>query len=126
MEKDKQKTRLAKAEYQRKYRKSRKHFDLYYTKEELDSVSGNAANAGLEIATFIKDVSLRKKVIAVDPSRKNVLELKAEVRRIGINVNQIAKAMNDPYGLRDLDYFNKTLQEMNGKLEAILDELKTN
>lgn len=63
-----------------------------YTRAELDYIQQMAHYAGLTVSEYIRRAALK---IVIKPPRTSVpREAMAELNRIGININQIARALN--------------------------------
>lgn len=63
-----------------------------YTRAELDYIAQMAHYAGLTVSEYIRRAALK---IVIKPPRASVpREAMAELNRIGININQIARALN--------------------------------
>jgi len=93
---------------------------ISYTSDEFKSILANSSNAGMSPTEFVRNASLRKHIKPMDPSEKYRLEYKAEVRRIGNNLNQIAKYINQKYVVHDLEYVGKSLVEIDRDLKSLI------
>ena len=92
------------------------------TEEERDAINKKAAEAGLSAAGFLRACALNKVTARTKrrpPVDREILEKAiAELRRVGNNINQIARAanMNEPTeaGLlaAALDDYAETLQQL--------------
>lgn len=60
---------------------------------ELDQLNGKADAANTTVTAFVRASALGKSV-TVSKSNAPDFEIRHELRRIGVNLNQIAKAMN--------------------------------
>lgn len=117
---NKEKLKQLKREYQKKYRKARKEIKIYYTPDEHKELLTNCQNAGKPVREFVKQVSLRRKIKPIDPNEKFKLEYKAEVRRIGNNLNQIAKYINQKYLSHDYEKIGNSLMEIDSDLKTLI------
>ena len=124
MEKNTDKLRKIRRENRKKYRESRKELNISYTKEDFKNVCDNAALADLTPTEYIRERSLKHKVVPMDLNKKYTLAVKAEIRRIGINVNQIAKAINTQRDLIDTRAVNQTLERLTNEMRAVLKSLE--
>ena len=83
---------------------------------EFAAMQGKADAAGLPLAAFARAAVLSRKLPAAGPAVD--FETKHELRRIGVNLNQIAKAMN-----ARREALPHSLEAVCGKLEAVLDRM---
>lgn len=60
---------------------------------ELAAIQERADKAGMNVTAFTRAAALSRKLPAAPASTVD-FETRAELRRIGVNLNQIAKAMN--------------------------------
>ena len=82
-------------EYQRKRRAQKKRIEVVYDWDEFRRLEREARAHGQKIAPFIKacaDAYLEKAYIV--PDEESVHELRVAMRRIGTNMNQIARKGN--------------------------------
>jgi hypothetical protein len=86
-----------------------------YTRAELDYIQQMAHYAGLTVSEYIRRAALK---IIIKPPRTSVpREAMAELNRIGININQIARALNRgracPY------YIEDTFLKLNATMDLL-------
>ena len=82
-------------DYQRKRRAGKKRVELLYGLDEYRRLEREARGHGRKVAPFIKacaDAYLKKAYVV--PDEDGVRELRLAVRRVGTNVNQIARKAN--------------------------------
>ena len=100
----------------------RKNFPLRLSSEERAALEEKAKEAGLKLSAYLREAGLNKTI-----SRKNTLipEINratyVELGRIGININQLAKAANTSV-LKGLEC-NINTNEL-GELLALLQEIR--
>ena len=82
-------------DYQRKRRAGKKRVELVYRLDEYRRLEREAGQHGRKVAPFVKacaDAYLTKSYVV--PDEETVRELRLAIRRIGTNVNQIARRAN--------------------------------
>lgn len=62
--------------------------------QEYENLQMKSEIANLTIPQFCKDVALSKKIRQPKIDREGALQIASELRRIGNNVNQVAKHLN--------------------------------
>jgi hypothetical protein len=116
--------RKLKAEFRAKYRKSRKERTVSYTLDEFKIIERNACVAGISTTEFIHDASLSKRIKPIDVNAKYKSEIRTELRRIGHNINQIAKALNNRYLPADLNRISNEILDFTSRIKAIHSDLR--
>lgn len=71
----------------------KKEIKIRLLKSEFDQIKNNAKISGLQVAVFCREVALHKKINVKKTTEQSNGYLK-EFSRIGNNLNQIAKRMN--------------------------------
>jgi hypothetical protein len=107
-----------------KYEKSRFKVRLRYTRSEEEILKRHAEKAGKEIATYVRDISLNPRFKIVPAIPKVNVETKAQIQRIGVNLNQMARAMNNYYETKNFDRIEENLRKISDELHGILTSLR--
>lgn len=94
-------------------------FRVRLTIEERAAIDGKAAKVGLTTSDYVRRCALSRTLPA--PSRATDFETRQELRRIGVNLNQIAKAMNAQRQVAPSD-LAVTLARLNTMLDAMMEE----
>jgi len=97
-------------------RKRNYRCEVKFTKEELSELHKKARKAGLSVGGFIRRVVKDTAVRESPPA--DYYELIREVRKVGTNINQIAKTANTK-GIIDVPELRRAL-ESNRAVEAML------
>ena len=105
-------------DYQRKRRAGKKRVELVYGLDEYRQLEREAGRHGRKVAPFVKacaDAYLKKAYVVPDEER--VRELRLAVRRIGTNVNQIARRANR-LGVehQDLEHVVRLIYELEDRI----------
>ena len=88
-----------------------------YTRAELDYIQTMAHQAGLSVSEFIRRAALK---IVMKPPRGSVpREAMAELNRIGVNLNQIARALNR--GRECPPYIEEAFLKLNATMDKLAD-----
>lgn len=111
-------------EANRKYEKTRFKVRVRYTREEEKLLKGYAEKAGKEVGTYVHDVSLKPRFQIIPATPKINLETKIQIQKIGVNLNQIARALNNYYETKNFDRIEENLSKMSEELHAILTTLR--
>jgi len=69
------------------------------TPAERHHVELTAARAGLSVMEFSRRAIMGQRIVARRPAEKITADLLAELNRVGVNINQIAHAVNSGRGL---------------------------
>jgi len=97
-----------------------KRVTIRFTVQEFNSLIEQQQKTKHTLAGFIRAVSLRKKV----DSKVNI-DTVIQLKRIGGNINQIAKVCNSTRQINDTyDRISKRLEELKCQLDLLLIELK--
>jgi hypothetical protein len=104
-------------------RKRDKLLNVRLTKEEDIELNELVSKSGFSKSEYMRKCLLGKKIVVIDGFK----ELTNEVKRVGINVNQIAKALNfgNIYDCkRELDEMQRELKEVWQSLNSFLQKVK--
>lgn len=85
-----------------------------FTKAQKENFQKKADAAGKDMATLIRESALKSRVTITS---KTDTETKLELKRIGVNVNQITRVMNRHHNV-------SCMKEDLEKLEKLVDELR--
>lgn len=98
-------------------------FTVRYSNADFERLNGyfkkSSANS---LSEFVELVSL-KEFNTLRKERPEILQFKAEIRKIGINVNQIAKQVNTTFGHLNMKEITTKLEEIEGELRKLLKEM---
>lgn len=120
MSEKEEKLKKLRRENRSRYRKRRKEVTVSFAPDDFKGVAENAKKAGLTVTEFIRDTALKKRIKAVDLNEKYRLEYKAEIRRIGGNLNQIARALNQKYVDHTPAEFQREVEQIEQDLKNLL------
>lgn len=88
------------------------------TKEEKEKAQSTAKNNGLSLSAYVRKVLSGKKIVA-----KTDIQMLFEIKKIGANVNQLAKHVNTLpvdeeilYAVQRLDVYIKEIKEIGRNL----------
>lgn len=95
-------------------RKRNRQISFRLSDQEYKNLQLKSEILSLSIPQFCKDVALSKKIREPKIDNKGALQIASELRRIGNNVNQVAKHLNS--GLNVSEGQIKALQEELGEL----------
>lgn len=88
-----------------------------YTRAELDYIQTMAHQAGLSVSDYIRRAALK---IVIKPPRGSVpRQAMAELNRIGVNLNQIARALNR--GRECPPYIEEAFLKLNATMDKLAD-----
>lgn len=86
-----------------------------YTRAELDYIQQMAHYAGLSVSEYIRRAAL--KIHIKPPRASEPREAMAELNRIGININQIARALNR--GRECPPYIEEAFLKLNATMDKL-------
>jgi len=86
--------------------------NFYVTEEEKEKIIEKARYCNLDISGYLRKISLEGVIIKRDYSWMN------DVNKIGVNINQIAKKVNQQNGILEKDF--EELQSEVEKLSSLL------
>ena len=92
-------------------RKRAKQLKFFVSDKELERIKSKVAASKLNQSDFIRKSALEKDIIVIDGIRELVLELK----RIGVNLNQLTKLANQ-HIVTDC---NEELQTIHGEMSEV-------
>jgi hypothetical protein len=90
------------------------NFRVSYTEEQL--LKQKCYDLGITISDFIRG-SINDYVPNIKLN-KEIARLSNEIRKIGVNINQIAKKANETGNINEI-YFNNYKQELDSKIKEI-------
>ena len=97
-------------------RKRAKQLKFFVSDKELERIKSKVAASKLNQSDFLRKSALEKDIVVIDGIRELVLELK----RIGVNLNQLTKLANQ----RIVTDCNGELQEIHGEMSEVWQSLK--
>lgn len=97
-------------------RERAKQIKFFVSDKELDRIKSKVAASKLNQSDFLRKSALDKDIIVIDGIRELVLELK----RIGVNLNQLTKLANQ----RIVTNCNDELQEIHRELKEAWHSLR--
>jgi len=102
----------------RKYKKSRKKIEVLYTLSEYTFLTEQGKRFGCSTTAYVKITSLKKTSLLLREPKSDI-ETVAQIRKIGVNVNQIAKQVNS---LKDsLPNSEEIMKGLDVQLKALHD-----
>jgi hypothetical protein len=113
-------------EQKQAYRKNRKEYTIIFSLDEAKQVEGYAREKQMSVIEFIKAYIKKYKndgayILPKDEVLKNLI---IEIRRVGNNINQIARYINTNKHINENDL--KILEDRLSKLEKIIVGALTN
>ncbi|MDP4146182.1 MAG: plasmid mobilization relaxosome protein MobC [Bacillota bacterium] len=84
---------------------------FYVSDEELIKLKENVKKSKLNQSDFLRIISIRKEVVVIE----GLDELITQIKKIGVNLNQIAKVLNSG----SIFDFNKDLQKAQKELNTL-------
>ena len=102
----------------------KKVISLYLTDTELSLIKENAASAHLSLSAYVRKLTLEGKVetrYTFSPQINELVPILSQLRRIGVNLNQISKYFNS--GGDPTDDIKRELRQCMAKLMDLRNEL---
>lgn len=93
-------------------------FRVRLTIEERVTIEAKAETVGVTVSDYLRRCALSRKLPA--PSKVTDFETKHELRRIGVNLNQMAKVMNAGGMVAPSDH-GATLERLNLLLDSMME-----
>ena len=101
--------------------KIRKNFAIRLSPDELDQLRSDAEFCGMSVADFIRKCSVRNRPVTTTPAVNE--SVRSELRRIGVNINQLVAAANSSGRINllpsDLELLHELLQTIDELREAL-------
>ncbi len=97
-------------------RKRSKQLKFFVSDKELERIKDKVAASKLNQSDFLRKSALEKEIIVIDGIRELVIELK----RIGVNLNQLTKLANQ----RIVTDCNGELQTIHGEMGEVWQSLR--
>lgn len=100
--------------------KKTKRFTVHLTADEAEKIQEKARRMNLSVSQFLKESAHKTKLIEPDPSRVKLL---SELAKIGSNLNQIAKKVNESGSLseKEKEGLNRIFKEIKTIKEQVLE-----
>lgn len=101
--------------------KKTERFQLRLTPAEKEKLTEKAAEARMSVSDYVAELIDKKKVI----NEKTIFSLIYEIRKIGVNINQIAYIGNSQRYVPDelLKQVHQDMNEVNALVQKILSEI---
>lgn len=101
--------------------KKTERFQLRLTPSEKEKLTEKAAEARMSVSDYVAELIDKKKVI----NEKTIFSLIYEIRKIGVNINQIAYIGNSQRYVPDelLRQVHQDMNEVNALVQKILSEI---
>lgn len=95
------------------------------TGDELKLLHERAASFGYKsLSKYLIERGMRDSVMIQSTERERIERLLFEVRKIGININQIAHRMNDGYQGYSQAYLDRAMREVERVIREVRQEFK--
>lgn len=95
------------------------------TDDELEQLHRRAASFGYKsLSKYLIERGLREGVMIQSTDRERIERLLFEVRKIGININQIAHGMNDGYQGYSQAHLDRAMREVERVVSEVRQELR--
>lgn len=101
----------------------KRQIKFYVSDVELEKLKKNIAKSGLRKSNFLRKVSLENEVIVVE----GLDELVFQIKKIGVNLNQIAKQLNGGIFFnfdKDLQFAQKELDKVWQVLNVLAEKVQ--
>lgn len=104
-------------------RKRDKQMKFWVDEYEMNKINEKAKLSNMKICRYIRNAALRKEIVIYDLT--SIFELSAQISRIGNNVNQIAKKLNQGGRISgsELSYLYSSLENINNVLLDIYNDV---
>jgi hypothetical protein len=99
-------------------RKEGRQINFRVNEEEYERIKKMADSLGMSVSAFCKSKAKGSRIKSPKIDRQGAIEIASELRRIGVNVNQIAKNLNS--GLSTSEGQINALQEELGEIWRLL------
>jgi len=108
------------ADGQKKSNRTRKNVSVRPTLEQLEQLHKRAASFGYgSLSKYLIERGLHEGEMIQSVDREKLERLLYEVRKVGVNINQIARQMHKGYG----DYSQAHLDEAMQQVERVVGEI---
>lgn len=104
-------------EKDRTFRAREKEIRFKVTEAELEYAKSKAASCGLSLSEFYRRLTMDGLIVKLDTF--NIKDLSNELNKIGVNINQIAKHVNEKggeYDRQDIDNLIQEFQDMQSMI----------
>jgi|GEM_PF-2348336 len=95
-----------------------------YSDEEWAKVLENCKDAERQYSDYIRELALKPKIIFKQTHRQHYQKILAQIMKIGINLNQIARGVNNQYELISSQDIQKQLEIITRQLSSIYDDIQ--
>lgn len=112
------------ANEQKKAQRTRKNISVRPTPKELAQLHERAASFGYaSLSKYLIERGLRQGEMIASLEREKIERLLFEVRKVGININQIARQMHKGYREYSQAYLDRAMQQVERIIGEIAGEL---
>jgi hypothetical protein len=95
------------------------------TPEQLDELNARAASFGYKsLSKYLIERGLKEGEMIVSADRERIERLLFEVRRVGVNINQIAREMHRGYSEYSQAYLDRAMQQVERVVKEIAEEVR--
>lgn len=98
-----------------------KQMNIRMTNDEYQKVEEKAKYCNLSVSDYVRQQAVNGAIIKMETL--DVRELSNELNRIGVNINQIAKHVNEKGGAYDKEDINALVNEFQNMQELIFNRL---
>lgn len=94
-------------------------FHIKLSSAEKNEISKKAAKLGLNLSSYVRKMALGEKIII-----KTDLEMVRQIRKIGVNINQIAHKINKDASPKNVNIGLVELKNYMDRLDSIIDKIE--
>lgn len=98
-----------------------KQMNIRVTDEEYEKISDRAEYCNLSVSDYVRKQAVDGAIIKMETV--DIKELSTELNKIGVNINQIAKHVNEKGGSYDREDMNSLVQEFSNLQELVYNKI---
>ncbi|HAQ37977.1 MAG TPA: hypothetical protein DCQ58_05660 [Saprospirales bacterium] len=105
-------------EAERKFKKT-----IRFNSTELNKAVKNSEKAGLDFSEFVRKLVLNPRIVIKQKDPQLVLKTQGQIMKIGININQMTRSLNNQYEQHYFTEIARKLDQIEKELSAIYEEI---
>ncbi|MFZ1806419.1 MAG: plasmid mobilization relaxosome protein MobC [Cyclobacteriaceae bacterium] len=96
---------------------------IRFNEKELSTALSNCEKAGWEFSEFVRQLLLKPKIVIKQKDPIIVTKVHSQIMKIGINLNQMTRALNNQYEPHYFAEIAKKLENIESQLSSIYEEI---
>lgn len=96
---------------------------IRFSTTELEKAMANSEKAKLDFSEFVRKLVLNPRIVLKEKDPQVVLKTQGQIMKIGININQMTRSLNNQYEAHYFTEIARKLEQIEKDLSAIYEEI---